>query len=123
MFLAPPRSCDKKCDKVAQLMAKIPSPIPVQKATDKRVAKTQGITQFPAISYFKDGEATHYEGEMTEEALTALFVSLLSMDNPDRIEEIEASMLNKVVKETSHVAVLFCKNKMACNSQSSKCNA
>lgn len=35
--------------------------------------------------------------------------SLDAMDSPDRIEEVNAKILDKIVKEEEYVAVLFCK--------------
>jgi len=35
--------------------------------------------------------------------------SLEAMDLPDRIEEVNAKILSKIVEETDFVAVLFCK--------------
>lgn len=31
------------------------------------------------------------------------------MDSPDRIEEVNAKILDKIVKDEDYVAVLFCK--------------
>jgi len=45
-----------------------------------------------------------------EDAVLDFLTSLDSMDNPDRIEEVNAKILEKIVREDNgFVAVLFCK--------------
>ncbi len=46
--------------------------------------------------------------ENTDSVLEFL-TSQQSMDNPDRIEEVNEKILKKLVAETNFVAVLFCK--------------
>lgn len=49
---------------------------------------------------------------MDEEGVLDFLTSLEAMDLPDRIEEVNARILEKIVQETEYVAVLFCKYKM-----------
>lgn len=45
-----------------------------------------------------------------QDSVLEFLTSLDSMDNPDRIEEVNAKILDKLVhEEGSYVAVLFCK--------------
>lgn len=46
---------------------------------------------------------------MDEENVLDFLTSLEAMDLPDRIEEVNARILEKIVQETEFVAVLFCK--------------
>jgi len=46
---------------------------------------------------------------MDEENVLDFLTSLEAMDLPDRIEEVNARILSKIVEETDYVAVLFCK--------------
>jgi len=46
---------------------------------------------------------------MDEENVLDFLTSLEAMDLPDRIEEVNAKILSKIVQETDYVAVLFCK--------------
>lgn len=46
---------------------------------------------------------------MDEENVLEFLTSLEAMDLPDRIEEVNARILEKIVQETDFVAVLFCK--------------
>ena len=45
---------------------------------------------------------------MDEENVLDFLTSLEAMDLPDRIEEVNAMILEKIVEETDFVAVLFC---------------
>lgn len=45
---------------------------------------------------------------MDEENVLDFLTSLEAMDLPDRIEEVNAKILAKIVEETDFVAVLFC---------------
>lgn len=47
---------------------------------------------------------------MDEESVLDFLTSLEAMDLPDRIEEVNAKILEKIVEETDFVAVLFCKS-------------
>lgn len=47
---------------------------------------------------------------MDEENVLDFLTSLEAMDRPDRIEEVNAKILGKIVEDTEFVAVLFCKS-------------
>jgi len=49
---------------------------------------------------------------MDEENVLDFLTSLEAMDRPDRIEEVNAKILSKIVEETDFVAVLFCKSSL-----------
>lgn len=46
---------------------------------------------------------------MDEDNVLDFLTSLEAMDLPDRIEEVNARILEKIVQDTDFVAVLFCK--------------
>lgn len=47
---------------------------------------------------------------MDEENVLEFLTSLEAMDLPDRIEEVNSKMIDKIVEDTEFVAVLFCKS-------------
>lgn len=58
----------------------------------------------------REKEPIIYEGDlMDEEGVLDFLTSLEAMDLPDRIEEVNAKILAKIIEETDYVAVLFCK--------------
>ncbi|KXJ82543.1 hypothetical protein RP20_CCG013245 [Aedes albopictus] len=78
------------------------------KINDKRLAKQYGITKFPALTYFREKEPIIYEGDLMDEAGVLDFLtSLEAMDLPDRIEEVNAKILSKIIEDSDYVAVLF----------------
>ncbi|XP_049299071.1 uncharacterized protein LOC125771930 isoform X2 [Anopheles funestus] len=80
------------------------------KINDKRLAKQYGITKFPALTYFREKEPIIYEGDLMDEAGVLDFLtSLEAMDLPDRIEEVNAKILSKIIEDSDYVAVLFYK--------------
>jgi len=83
------------------------------KINDKRIAKTYNILEFPALTFFKKGNAepVFFTGDMENtEAVLEFMTSQQSMDNPDRIEEVNEKILKKLVAENNFVAVLFCES-------------
>ncbi|KAL6447200.1 hypothetical protein ACFW04_001475 [Cataglyphis niger] len=113
------RSCIT-CDKVLAELEKIDDDtdhfgVDFVKINDKRLAKQYGIKNFPALTYFREKEPIIYEGDlMDEENVLDFLTSLEAMDLPDRIEEVNAKILTKIVEETDFVAVLFCPDTERC---------
>ncbi|XP_054003496.1 uncharacterized protein LOC128889677 isoform X2 [Hylaeus anthracinus] len=108
------RSCIT-CDKVLAELEKIDDDtdhfgVDFVKINDKRLAKQYGIKNFPALTYFREKEPIIYEGDlMDEENVLDFLTSLEAMDLPDRIEEVNSKILEKIVEDTEFVAVLFYK--------------
>ncbi|XP_034174484.1 hulk isoform X1 [Osmia lignaria lignaria] len=108
------RSCTT-CDKVLAELEKIDDDtdhfgVDFVKINDKRLAKQYGIKNFPALTYFREKEPIIYEGDlMDEENVLDFLTSLEAMDLPDRIEEVNSMILEKIVEDTEFVAVLFYK--------------
>ncbi|KAJ9596073.1 hypothetical protein L9F63_012741 [Diploptera punctata] len=113
------RSCIT-CDKVLEELEKIDDDtdtfgVDFVKINDKRLAKHYGIKTFPALTYFREKEPIIYEGDlMDEEEVLDFLTSLEAMDLPDRIEEVNARILSKIVEDTDYVAVLFCPDTKTC---------
>ncbi|XP_013108157.1 uncharacterized protein LOC106087600 isoform X5 [Stomoxys calcitrans] len=108
------RSC-VTCDKVLAELEKIDDDtdsfgVDFVKINDKRLAKQYGIKNFPALTYFREKEPIIYDGDlMDEEGVLDFLTSLEAMDLPDRIEEVNAKILLKIIEDTDFVAVLFYK--------------
>ncbi|XP_054090924.1 uncharacterized protein LOC105221368 isoform X17 [Zeugodacus cucurbitae] len=106
------RSC-VTCDKVLAELEKIDDDtdsfgVDFVKINDKRLAKQYGIKNFPALTYFREKEPIIYDGDlMDEEGVLDFLTSLEAMDLPDRIEEVNAKILLKIIEDTDFVAVLF----------------
>ncbi|XP_037043198.1 uncharacterized protein LOC119079410 isoform X3 [Bradysia coprophila] len=113
------RSC-VTCDKVLDELEKIDDDtdsfgVDFVKINDKRLAKQYGIKNFPALTYFREREPIIYDGDlMDEEGVLDFLTSLEAMDLPDRIEEVNAKILSKIIEDTEYVAVLFCPDHSAC---------
>ncbi|XP_017783300.1 PREDICTED: uncharacterized protein LOC108567391 isoform X1 [Nicrophorus vespilloides] len=113
------RSCTT-CDRVLQELEQIDDDtdsfgVDFVKINDKRLAKQYGIKTFPALTYFREKQPIIYEGDlMDEENVLDFLTSLEAMDLPDRIEEVNARILDKIVEETDYVAVLFCPDSNTC---------
>lgn len=62
------------------------------------------------VRFHREKEPIIYDGDlMDEEGVLDFLTSLEAMDLPDRIEEVNAKILAKIIEETDYVAVLFCK--------------
>ncbi|XP_064114219.1 uncharacterized protein LOC135220720 isoform X11 [Macrobrachium nipponense] len=109
------RSC-KDCDKVLSELETIDDDtdrfgVHFVKVADKKLAKSYGVKTFPALSFFRNKEPMHYEGDLMDEASVLEFLtSLEAMELPDQIEEVNAKILDKIVEDQEFVAVLFYKN-------------
>ncbi|XP_050520810.1 uncharacterized protein LOC126894105 isoform X3 [Daktulosphaira vitifoliae] len=109
------RSCHT-CDKVLEELEKIDDDtdsfgVDFVKINDKRLAKHYGIKTFPALTYFRDKEPIIYDGDlMDEDSVLEFLTSLEALDLPDRIEEVNAKILKKIIEDTEYVAVLFYKS-------------
>ncbi|XP_014255609.1 uncharacterized protein LOC106670103 isoform X2 [Cimex lectularius] len=118
------RSC-VTCDKVLEELEKIDDDtdsfgVDFVKINDKRLAKQYGIKTFPALTYFREKEPIIYEGDlMDEENVLDFLTSLEAMDLPDRIEDVNSKILDKIVEDTEFVAVLFCPDQSKCSAANS----
>ncbi|XP_047475280.1 uncharacterized protein LOC125029447 isoform X3 [Penaeus chinensis] len=113
------KSC-KDCDKVLAELETIDDDtdrfgVQFVKVADKKLAKSYGVKTFPSLSFFRNKEPMHYEGDLMDEAGVLEFLtSLEAMELPDQIEEVNAKILDKIVEEQEFVAVLFCYDGDSC---------
>ncbi|XP_042867144.1 uncharacterized protein LOC122249976 [Penaeus japonicus] len=113
------KSC-KDCDKVLAELETIDDDtdrfgVQFVKVADKKLAKSYGVKTFPALSFFRNKEPMHYEGDLMDEGGVLEFLtSLEAMELPDQIEEVNAKILDKIVEEQEFVAVLFCYDGDSC---------
>lgn len=81
------------------------------KIADPQLAKRYGITTFPALVYFRNGNPLLYEGELKNEETVLEW--LTDDDNRELADEIEAvnkKMLDKLITRSPFLAVFFCKH-------------
>lgn len=103
----------KDCQKILQELEKIDDDaenfgVEFVKNGEKFVAKKYGVTEFPALVYFRNKEPAIYKGDlMNEDSVLSYLTDIESMEVPDAIEEVNAKVLQNIIDETEHVAVLF----------------
>ncbi|KAK7069268.1 hypothetical protein SK128_025944 [Halocaridina rubra] len=79
--------------------------IHIVKIADEVAAKDYGIEDTPALVYFEHEIPSLYDGDLhNEEEVLAWLIEQL---HTDEIEDITDEMLDKLIKETDHLAVLF----------------
>lgn len=82
----------------------------VTKMNDKKTAKLYGVVTFPGLTFFKAGKAVAFEGDLSNgEAILDFLVSQDSLDIPDRIEQVNAKQLEKLIEKKEFIAICFCK--------------
>ncbi|CAL1299251.1 unnamed protein product [Larinioides sclopetarius] len=106
----------KDCHKILQELEKIDDDaenfgVQFVKNGEKFLAKKYGVSEFPALVYFRNRHPAIYDGDlMKEDAVLAWLTNIESMELPDAIEEVNAKVLESLIDETEYVAVLFYKN-------------
>ena len=89
---------DDECDQKSIQFVKI---------DDASVAKEYGIDTVPQLVYFENKIPSLYDGDLSDEEQVLTW--LVEQTQSDTIEDVTDEMLDKLIKKTSHVAVLFCK--------------
>lgn len=78
------------------------------KVNDKRLAKSYGVRKFPALTFFRNGEITIFDGDVSDEDEVLDF---LTSENllviPDKIEEVNADALANIIRDQKYVSALF----------------
>jgi len=103
----------KTCDRVLGILERVgqdvaDNGITLVRVSDKKAAKTYNIRNFPALSLFRNGEPTHFEGELTSaSAILDFLASPEALDLPGQIEDVTASTLETLVENQDYVAVFF----------------
>jgi len=106
----------KTCDRVLGILERVgqdvaDNGITLVRVSDKKAAKTYNIRNFPALSLFRNGEPSHFEGELTSaSAILDFLASPEALDLPGQIEDVTASALETLVEGQDYVAVFFCKS-------------
>lgn len=79
---------------------------------DLVMAKKYGIKNFPKLVFFRNKEPLVYTGDIEDEdEVLAWLTDENTLEIPDRIEEVNGKMLDKILSENEHVVVYFCKIK------------
>lgn len=77
---------------------------------DLSLAKKHGIKSFPKLVFFRNKEPLVYTGDIEDEdEVLAWLTDEDTLEIPDRIEEVNSRMLDKILEENDHVVVFFCK--------------
>lgn len=77
---------------------------------DLTLAKKHGIKSFPKLVFFRNKEPLVFTGDVDDEdEVLAWITDEDTLEIPDRIEEVNIRMLDKILGESSHVVVFFCK--------------
>ena len=78
------------------------------KIDDETVAHEYGVDHIPTLVYFENKIPSLYHGDLAnEEQVLAWLIEQLSSD---MIEDVTDEMLDKLIKKSAHLAVLFCKS-------------
>lgn len=78
---------------------------------DLGLAKKHGIKALPKLVFFRNKEPLLYTGDMEDEdEVLAWLTDENTLEIPDRIEEVNSKMLDKILSENDHVVVYFCKS-------------
>ena len=76
------------------------------KIDDETVAREYGVDHIPTLVYFEKKIPSLYHGDLkNEEQVLAWLVEQLTSD---MIEDVTDEMLDKLIKKSTHLAVLFC---------------
>lgn len=88
---------DDDCDKYGIQFVKI---------DDESAAEEFGLDSLPTIVYFEKGLPNVYDGDLKKEEM--LLEWLVQQLEKDEIEDVTDEMLDKLIKDTKLLAVLFC---------------
>lgn len=88
---------DDDCDKHGIQFVKI---------DDVEAAEEFGIDDLPAVVYFERGIPNVYDGDLEEEE--EFLEWLVQQLEKDEIEDVTDEMLDKLIKDSKFLAVLFC---------------
>ena len=79
---------------------------------DQLFAKKAGITKFPALVFYRNGEPLTYQGDLKKpEKVLKWVTSEEALELPDKIELLNKKLLDKLLDRSPYVAVLFLRPK------------
>ncbi|OQV19358.1 hypothetical protein BV898_06593 [Hypsibius exemplaris] len=108
-----PLDCGEECDKILHELENIDDDalafgIEFVKSSDTHFGRRFGAKKFPALVFFRNGEASLYKGDlMNEEELLEWMTDLDTMESPDEIEDVNAALFKKIIGQQENVAALF----------------
>ncbi|KAI4457700.1 hypothetical protein MML48_7g00006442 [Holotrichia oblita] len=77
---------------------------------DLNFGKKHGIKTYPKLVFFRNKEPLIYSGDINDEdEVLAWLTDEDTLEIPDRIEEVNTRMLDKILAENEHVVVFFYK--------------
>ena len=77
---------------------------------DLQLAKKYAIKSLPKLVFFRNKEPLTYDGDLSDEDEVLTWITDdKTMEIPDKIEEVNSKMLEKILAEKDHVVVYFCK--------------
>ncbi|CAG2115189.1 unnamed protein product, partial [Medioppia subpectinata] len=108
----------KQCDKVLEELERIDDEadgagIKFVKIDDTQLAKQYGVYALPALVFFKqgdEGEPIIYAGDLKKSE--KILDWLINQKDPslDKIEDVDAPALRKLIENSDHLAVYFCES-------------
>lgn len=109
-------SCDEeeKCDDILEELENIDDELDETgiifvTTEDMSFAKKNGIKVFPKLVFFRNKEPLLYTGDLEDEdEVLSWLTDEDTLEIPDRIEEVNTKMLEKILEENDHVVVFFC---------------
>ncbi|VEN38634.1 unnamed protein product, partial [Callosobruchus maculatus] len=105
----------QKCDDILEELENIDdeldeSGIIFVTTEDLTMAKKYGIKSFPKLVFFRNREPLVYGGDIEDEdEVLAWLTDEDTLEIPDKIEEVNSKMLDKILGENEHVVVYFYK--------------
>jgi len=82
------------------------------KMNNKKYARSLGIRQFPAVTFYKAGEMSVYPGDVTDtDQVVEFLTNEDALELPDKIESVDEENLFRILGEDDYVAVLFYEEK------------
>lgn len=108
--------CDEgqKCDDILEELENIDDELDENgiifvTTEDLVMAKKYGIKNFPKLVFFRNKEPLVFTGDIEDEdEVLAWLTDEHTLEIPDRIEEVNTKMLDKILSENEHVVVYFC---------------
>lgn len=76
------------------------------KTDDRKAMKDWGIDDTPAVVFYKNKIPNVFDGDLRDEQTVLKW--LLHQKEADEIEDVTAEMLDRLIRESKHLAVLFC---------------
>lgn len=77
---------------------------------DTSYAKKIGIKAFPTLVFFRNRDPLTYKGDLDDEdEVLSWLTDENTLEIPGKIEEVNMKMLEKILADSDHIVVFFCK--------------